>query len=112
MGPDSSPTAISQGSLGTEDNQDAAWNLVAEGQKDELGKHHSKRCRTDDFQTPGGSSHGTFVSLFTPGCSSETRPSSPPQGGSGADDVARDGEPWFGNALPVIEEPPDLGLDG
>lgn len=60
-----------------------------------------------DNQPLGGCSHGAYVSMVSEGTSSDTHPSSVLPGGSDANNMTRNDEMWYGNAPPVVEEPPN-----
>lgn len=76
-----------------------------EGNVIKCGDLHVEGNAPDDTQPPGGNSHGASVDIV--GSSSGNRRSSDHPGGSGVDDEAKDGEFWFGNACPIVEEFPN-----
>lgn len=84
--------------------------MAEEDKADEHGDQHEEGDNHNNRRPPGGNSLGANVALDIAGCSSGTRPSMDTLGGGGAGDVAEDGEIWYGNACPIVEEPLDPGL--
>lgn len=98
---------LSQGARRVAGWHGSVQNLAEEGKADEHGGQHEEVDIPDDTQPLGGSSHGATIVVHIAGSSSSTLSTMVSPGGSGAGDVARDGEIWYGNACPIVVEPLD-----
>lgn len=60
-----------------------------------------------DTRPPGGNAHGATISMAIASSSSGTLQAMEPPDGRAEGGVAKEGEIWYGNACPVVEEPSD-----